>query len=136
MQRLKPVDVAIAGGGWGGLAMAREITSRTSLSVLVVERGPARSLKDYAAGMDEVDYTLRYRLMQSLADETVTHRHSIEARGQRSNDRLAVDRMSGTADELPRGDWPKPGRRRWRRKPVSLADMLGHPVAGQEEEKD
>ena len=27
--------------------------------------------------MDEVDYALRYRLMQSPADETITHRHSV-----------------------------------------------------------
>ena len=77
MQRLKPVDVVIAGGGWVGLAMAKEIAGRTSLSVVVLERGPARRLKDYAAGMDEVDYVLRYRLMQNLAQETATHRHSI-----------------------------------------------------------
>jgi len=76
MQRPKPVDVAIAGGGWVGLALAHEITSRSSLSVLVLERGPGRGLKDYAADMDELDYTLRYRMMHSLADETVTHRHS------------------------------------------------------------
>ena len=42
MKRLKPVDVVIAGGGWTGLLMAKEITSRTSLSVVVLERGPAR----------------------------------------------------------------------------------------------
>jgi len=77
MQRLKPVDVVIAGGGWVGLAMAKEIATRTSLSVLVLERGPARRLKDYAAGMDEVDYALRFKMMQNLAEETTTHRHSI-----------------------------------------------------------
>lgn len=43
MKRLKPVNVAIVGGGWTGLAMAKEITSRTPLSVLILERGaPAR----------------------------------------------------------------------------------------------
>ena len=76
MQRLKPVDVVIAGGGWVGLAMAKEIAARTSLSVVVLERGPRRRLTDYAAGMDEVDYVLRFRLMQNLAEETATHRHS------------------------------------------------------------
>ena len=77
MQRLKPVDIAIAGGGWVGLAMAKEIATRTSLSVVVLERGPGRSLKEYASGMDEVDYLLRYKMMQNLAEETVTHRHSV-----------------------------------------------------------
>ena len=67
----------IIGGGWTGLAMAKELTSRTSLSVVVLERGPARKLSDYAAGMDEVDYSIRKRLMQNIAEETVTHRHTI-----------------------------------------------------------
>ena len=76
MRRLKPVDIVIAGGGWVGLAMAKEIASRTSLSVVVLERGPGRSLKDYATDMDEVDYALRYRMMQNLSEETATHRHA------------------------------------------------------------
>ncbi len=76
MQRLKPVDVVIAGGGWAGLAMAKEIATRTSLSVVVVERGQPRGLKEYAEGMDEVDYAIRLRMMQNIAEETVTHRHS------------------------------------------------------------
>ncbi len=41
MQQLKPVDVVIAGGGFVGLTLAKEIASRTSLSVTVLERGPA-----------------------------------------------------------------------------------------------
>ncbi|HLK65625.1 MAG TPA: GMC family oxidoreductase [Bryobacteraceae bacterium] len=77
MQRLKPVDVVIAGGGWVGLVMAKEIATRTSLSVVVLERGPARKLRDYVNGMDEVDHTLRFKLMQNLAEETTTHRHAV-----------------------------------------------------------
>ena len=79
MQSLKPVDVVIAGGGWVGLTMAKEIATRTSLSVLVLERGPARKLADYSTGMDELDHFIRYRMMQNIADETVTHRHSARA---------------------------------------------------------
>ncbi len=30
MTNLKPVDVAIVGGGWTGLAMAKELVTRTS----------------------------------------------------------------------------------------------------------
>jgi len=34
---LKPINVAIVGGAWTGFA--KEITGRTSLSVLILERG-------------------------------------------------------------------------------------------------
>jgi gluconate 2-dehydrogenase alpha chain len=76
MQRLKPVDVVIVGGGFVGLLLAKEIASRTSLSVVVLERGGPRKTSEYADGMDEVDHSLRYRMMQNLSEETVTHRHS------------------------------------------------------------
>ncbi|MBV9226377.1 MAG: GMC family oxidoreductase [Acidobacteriaceae bacterium] len=80
MKRLKSVDIVIVGGGWSGLLMAKELVSRTTLEVVVLERGPARVTADYAAGMDEVDYTIRNRLMQNPAEQTVTHRHSIKDR--------------------------------------------------------
>ncbi|HTD43695.1 MAG TPA: NAD(P)-binding protein, partial [Bryobacteraceae bacterium] len=80
MTNLKPVDVAIIGGGWTGLAMAKEIASRTSHSVLVMERGGPRKTADYAMGMDELDYAVRLKLMQNIADDTVTHRHSLRDR--------------------------------------------------------
>ena len=38
MQQLKPVNVVIAGGGFVGLTLAKEITARTSLSVVVVSQ--------------------------------------------------------------------------------------------------
>lgn len=76
MTTLKPVDIVIVGGGWTGLTIAKELTARTSLSVLVLERGIARTAADYARGMDDVDYSRRFRLMQSTAEETITHRHS------------------------------------------------------------
>ena len=79
MQRLKPVDVVIAGGGFVGLTLAKEITARTALSVVVLERGQPRKTADYATGMDELDYALRFRMMQNLAEETSTHRHSARA---------------------------------------------------------
>lgn len=74
--RLKAVDVAIVGGGWTGLTMAREVTTRTPLSVLVLERGSMPGPTKYAYGMDEIDYSVRFRMMQNTADETITHRHS------------------------------------------------------------
>ena len=79
MQQLKPVNVVIAGGGFVGLTMAKEITKRTSLSVAALERGQPRKTADYATGMDELDYALRFRMMQNLSEETATHRHSARA---------------------------------------------------------
>ena len=76
MTNLKPVDVAIIGGGWTGLLMAKEITAKTSHSVAVFERGIPRKTADYAATMDELDYNIRLRMMQNTAEETITHRHS------------------------------------------------------------
>lgn len=77
MQQLKPVDVVIAGGGFVGLTLAKEIATRTSLSVVVLERGQPRKLADYATDMDELDYSVRFRMMQNLSEETATHRHSV-----------------------------------------------------------
>src|SRR5215831_13929059 len=78
MTNLKPVDVAIIGGGWTGLLTAKEITGKTSLSVAVFERGGPRKLPDYALTMDELDYNIRLRMMQNTAEETITHRHSLK----------------------------------------------------------
>jgi len=78
MTNLKPVDVAIIGGGWTGLLMAKEITAKTSQSVAVFERGIPRKTADYAVTMDELDHNIRLRMMQNTADETITHRHSVK----------------------------------------------------------
>ncbi len=56
--------------------MAKEIATRTSLQVTVLERGPARSLSQYASGMDEINMR-RLGLVQNPADQTITHRHSL-----------------------------------------------------------
>src|ERR1700722_8508581 len=76
MKTLPSVDVVIVGGGWSGLLMAKEIGSRTSHSVVVLERGRPRKTSDYTSAMDEVDYGIRFRMMQDYSQETITFRHS------------------------------------------------------------
>ena len=70
MKRLKPVDVVIVGGGFTGLLMAKEITARTSHSVVILERGPARKNGQYAGGMDELDYAVHLKKCRIWGNET------------------------------------------------------------------
>jgi gluconate 2-dehydrogenase alpha chain len=42
MKTLPAADVVIVGAGWTGLLMAKELGSRTALSVVVLERGGQR----------------------------------------------------------------------------------------------
>ena len=77
MKTLKPTDVVVIGSGWSGLTMAKETATRTALNVVVLERGPARKLADYAGGMDEIN-SRRVGLVQNPADQTITHRHSLK----------------------------------------------------------
>ncbi|MGH9356568.1 MAG: GMC family oxidoreductase [Terriglobia bacterium] len=74
MKTLPAVDAVIVGGGWTGMLMAKELGSRTPLSVVVLERGGPQP--DYLDDMDELDYAVRGRLMQDYSLETVTFRHS------------------------------------------------------------
>ena len=76
MSAMRPVDVVIVGAGWTGLTMAKELATRTGLSVLALERGGPRRTRDYFDDMDELDYAIRLRLMQDIAQETVTFRHT------------------------------------------------------------
>lgn len=76
MKRLREVDIVIVGGGWTGLLMAKELASRTGLNVVVLERGVPRKTSDYVTNMDELDYAIRLKMMQDIAQETVTFRHT------------------------------------------------------------
>ena len=76
MKTLPAVDAVIVGGGWTGLLMAKELGSRSGLSVAVLERGKDRTSADYPGTMDELDYAVRVHMMQDLSLETVTVRHN------------------------------------------------------------
>src|SRR5580704_4687786 len=80
MKTLPAVDAVIIGGGWAGLLIAKELGSRTSLSIVVLERGVPRQTSDYADAMDELDYAIRFHMMQDISQETVTFRHSTSQR--------------------------------------------------------
>jgi gluconate 2-dehydrogenase alpha chain len=80
VKKLPPVDIAIIGGGWTGLTMAKELATRTPLKILVLERGGPRKTRDYFDNMNELDYAVRLRMMQPIRDETVTLRHSLRDR--------------------------------------------------------
>jgi gluconate 2-dehydrogenase alpha chain len=80
VRTLPKVDLAIVGGGWTGLLMAKELGMRTALSIVVLERGLPRSTDGYADDMDELDYGIRLRMMQDASQETVTLRHDTSGR--------------------------------------------------------
>jgi len=80
MKNLPQVDVVIVGGGWTALLMAKELSSRTALAVTVLERGRLHQPGEYLAGMDELDYAIRFRMMQDPSQQTVTLRHNPQQR--------------------------------------------------------
>jgi gluconate 2-dehydrogenase alpha chain len=76
MKTLPSADVVVVGGGWTGLLMAKELGTRTSASVVVLERGGPRETTDYFNTMDELENYVRLRLIQDFSSETVTLRHN------------------------------------------------------------
>lgn len=80
MKTLPAADVVIVGGGWTGLLMAKELGKRTSLKIVVLERGAMRKTEDYSGDMDELDYFIRLRMMQDPSRETVTLRRNLGER--------------------------------------------------------
>ena len=80
MRNLPRTDIVVVGGGWTGLLLAKEIGKRTALRVVVLERGGARHAEDYANDMDELDYNVRFSMMQDYSKETVTLRYTLRDR--------------------------------------------------------
>ena len=76
MKNLPRTDIAIVGGGWTGLLLAKEIAQRTALNIVVLERGGPRRAEDYTNGMDELDFNVRFSLMQDYSKQTVTLRYT------------------------------------------------------------
>src|SRR5882762_389932 len=75
MKTLPSTDVVIIGGGWTGLLMAKELSARSPVSIVILERGRPRQA-DYPSGMDELDYFVRLHMMQDPSREAVTLRHN------------------------------------------------------------
>jgi gluconate 2-dehydrogenase alpha chain len=73
----KKADVAIVGVGWVGGIIAAELT-KAGLSVVGLERGHDRGVKNWADDHDELRYAVRYELFQNTANETWTLRHNLQ----------------------------------------------------------
>ncbi|ARP86715.1 GMC family oxidoreductase [Bordetella genomosp. 9] len=73
------VDVVLVGFGWTGAIMGQELTE-AGLNVLALERGAMRDTPtdaQYPKVIDELAYSVRGKLYQELAKETVTIRHGV-----------------------------------------------------------
>src|SRR3954452_20813572 len=72
---LPRVDAVCIGVGWTGGIMAAELT-KAGMTVVGLERGSGqRETKDFQNNHDELMYSVRGRLYQDFAAETVTMRH-------------------------------------------------------------
>src|ERR1700691_3999571 len=96
MKTLPSTDIVIIGGGWTGMLMAKELGARTSLSVVVMERGGPRKPQDYVADMDELDYMFRMHMMQDRSQDTLTIRRNTGERALPVRDSAAFVSGAGT----------------------------------------
>lgn len=72
------VDAVIVGFGWTGAIVGQELTD-AGLNVVALERGAMRDTPtdaQYPKVIDELEYSVRGKLFQELARETVTIRHT------------------------------------------------------------
>ena len=75
MKTLPSTDVLIIGSGWTGLLMAKELSGRTPLSIVVLERGRPR-VPEYITGMDELEFFVRMHMMQDPSTDAIAVRHA------------------------------------------------------------
>ncbi|MBD1553998.1 GMC family oxidoreductase [Pseudomonas typographi] len=79
MANIQPkVDAVIVGMGWTGAILAKELTD-AGLNVVAFERGADRDTQPdfaYPRVVDELEGSVHRRYLQSLAQETVTVRHT------------------------------------------------------------
>lgn len=76
-QRSKPVDVVLVGMGWTGAIFAKEL-AEAGMTVVGLERGVMRdTVPDFQAPAmhDELEYAVRWGLMQDVSRETLTFRN-------------------------------------------------------------
>ena len=74
------VDCVIVGFGWTGAILGQELTE-AGLNVVALERGAMRDTPtdaEYPKVVDELTYSVRGKLFQDLARETVTIRHGVD----------------------------------------------------------
>jgi gluconate 2-dehydrogenase alpha chain len=75
------VDAVIVGMGWTGAILAKELTD-AGLNVVALERGADRDTQPdfaYPKVVDELEGSVHRRYLQSLAQETLTVRHNLDA---------------------------------------------------------
>jgi gluconate 2-dehydrogenase alpha chain len=74
------VDCVIVGLGWTGAILGQELTD-AGLNVVALERGAMQdtpTTAQYPKVVDELSYSVRGKLFQGLASETVTIRHGLD----------------------------------------------------------
>lgn len=77
--RMKPVDVALVGGGLTAAILGKEL-AEAGQSVVALERGPMRqTVPDFQSPTmhDELKYDVRYALIQDVSVQTITFRNFV-----------------------------------------------------------
>ena len=95
------VDAVVVGMGWTGAIMSMELAA-AGLNVVALERGENRDSASFAYPKvaDELSYVQRSKLMQSLARETVTIRHTAQ------DEALPLRQYGATGKDLTNPDRP------------------------------